>query len=900
MASETTITIVHVSFDHHHSGIGVATSRPSISWRFGGTTVGWTQESCDIEVCLRQQASYPAADAIQIFTLDTTDSVNVPWPARELSSGEQATVRVRSRGQRIETTWSEPFRVEAGLLKATDWTCDLIETPFLVETTETHPPTLFRRSFVLKQVPCKIRLYITSHGIHEAEINGIKVSDQVLAPGWTAYDHELQYQVHDVGQLLRQGTENVIGIHVAEGWYCGRLGFGGGRHNIWGSRLGVIAQLVLTFQEEITQTIGSDSDWTCHRSPIETASLYDGETYDMAKEQVGWSSGGFNDEGWSAVKVCRYDPERLTCSDGPPIRPTQSLPAIQITHSINGNAIFDFGQNLVGWVRFRVPKGPAGHKITLIHAETLENGECVTRTLRHAKATDVVVLGQSSSPEVVYWNPRFTFHGFRYVEVIDWPEAELQLDDFSAVVIHSDMQRTGYLTCSDPLISRLHENVVWSMRGNFVGIPTDCPQRDERLGYTGDIQIFSPTACFLYDCYSTLRSWLRNLAAEQKEGANGSPPIFSPKAMSVPNFPLAIWGDATILVPWDLYWAYGDVEILSTQYETMIGWIDQGIPRAANGLWGQVRVQLGDWLDPMAPPDRPHLGITDSQLLANAYLIRITDVMSEVCTILGHASKASAYSKHAVELRAAFASEYITQTGRLVSDSQTAYALAIQFDLFPTPAQRNHAVERLQHLILHRSRCKIATGFAGTPAIGHALSKVGKDQLFYMMLTNTKPPSWLYPVTMGATTIWERWDSVLPDGTIHPSEMTSLNHYAFGAVADWLHAYVGGLKPLLPGWKKFRIAPKPGGGITWASASFECPYGEIVVDWKLEDGSLVVDVNVPHNTTAEVQLGTKECEVVGSGFHTFRAAYVEPEKLSLPPPLPFTTEDDDPKLVTKD
>ncbi|KAF5584442.1 hypothetical protein FPCIR_8671 [Fusarium pseudocircinatum] len=899
MASETLITIVHVSFDHHHSGLGIATSRPSISWKFGGATPNWTQEACDIEVRMVGQASNPAASDIRIFSRNSADSINVPWPARELSSGEGATVRVRSRGQGVETAWSEQFRVEAGLLKPTDWTCSLIETPFPVEPTETEPPTLFRRPFVLNELPHEARLYITAHGVYEAEINGIKVSDHVFAPGWTAYDHELQYQVYDVGHLLRQGTENVIGIHVAEGWYCGRLGFGGGQHNIWGSRLGVIAQLVLSFRDGTTQTIKTDSDWICHRSPVESASLYDGEIYNMAKQQAGWSSDGFDDAGWSKAKVCELNPKRLTCSDGPPIRPTQSLPAIRIIQSRNGNAILDFGQNLVGWVRFRVPWGPAGHKIRLVHAETLENSECVTRTLRHAKATDVVVLGQFSSPEAVYWNPRFTFHGFRYVQVIGWPEAELQLDDFSAVVIHSDMQRTGRLSCSDPLISRLHENVVWSMRGNFLGIPTDCPQRDERLGYTGDIQIFSPTACFIYDCYGTLRSWLRNLAAEQRRGSNGSPPIFSPKAMPVPNFPLAIWGDATVLVPWNLYWTYGDVDVLSAQYESMIDWIDRGIPRATNGLWGQVRVQLGDWLDPLAPADRPHLGTTDAQLVANAYLIRITDVMSEICAILGHSRKGAAYSKDAVELRAAFASEYITPTGRLVSDSQTAYALAIQLDLFPTPAQRDHAVERLQYLILHRSRCKISTGFAGTPAIGHALSKVGKDQLFYMMLTNTRPPSWLYPVTMGATTIWERWDSVLPDGTIHPSEMTSLNHYALGAVADWLHAYVGGLKPLLPGWKKFRIAPKPGGGITWATASFECPYGEIVVDWRLDAGNLVVEVNVPHNTTAEVQLGTTECQVVGSGFHTFQAAYIEAAKLSLPPPLPFTTEDDDPKLVTK-
>lgn len=895
------VYISNVYFEHHVAGLGIGESKPRLSWKFSGTAMDWIQDNYEIEIRRRDRDSPFGYQTTHLYRVQSTESSNVPWPAEELASREQATVRVRSSGRGILTPWSSPHIVEAGLLRPEDWRCALIEAPHNIDSTKPHPPMLFRRCFFVKQSVRRARLYITAHGVYEVEMNGVRVPGATLSPGWTDYHHEIQYQTYDVLDLIQHDTDNVLGVHVAEGWYCGRLGFGGGHHNIWGSRLGVIAQLELSCDGGI-ESVGSDSMWVCDFSPILSASLYDGEIYDMAREKHGWSSKGFDDGGWRQVKVCEHDPRLLRAPDGPPIRETQTLPVTQMMTSPKGKLILDFGQNLVGVVRLKIPRGPPGHQVTLVHTEVLENGECATRPLRTAKATDSLVLPKTWSLDIggkqEFWQPKFTFHGFRYVEVINWPESLPNAADFSAIVIHTDMIKTGSFECSNSLVNRLHENIIWSMRGNFVGIPTDCPQRDERLGYTGDVQSFAPTACFLYDCYGILKSWLRNLAVEQRAGGNGSPPIFSPKAMPLPNIPIAIWGDATILVPWDLYWASGDVSILSSQFDSMRDWIDRGIPRDAKGLWGESRAQLGDWLDPGAPADRPHHGSTDSQLVANAFLIRVTDVMSQVCRILGHEDMELSYKAQAKSLRNAFSVEYITASGRLVSDSQTAIALAIQFDLFPTSAQREHAAQRLEHLILCRSRFKVATGFAGTPIIGHALSRVGKDQLFYRMLMNTKSPSWLYPVTMGATTIWERWDSMLADGAINPGEMTSFNHYALGSVANWIHRRIGGLEATEPGWKRFRVAPVPGGRLGHVSVTFDSPYGLVRSSWKVQEDLLVLDVQVPPNTVADVLLAPNVCETVGSGAHRFRVGYSEPQRPLLPAPSPFAPEDDAPDSLT--
>ncbi|KAI5465091.1 bacterial alpha-L-rhamnosidase [Mariannaea sp. PMI_226] len=488
----------------------------------------------------------------------------------------------------------------------------------------------------------------------------------------------------------------------------------------------------------------------------------------------------------------------------------------------------------------------------------MEDGELGVRPLRMAKATDTII--GASDKVLENWTPRFTFHGFRYVQVDGWPAGGPSVNDVQALVIHTDMKRRGFFECSNPHANQLHSNVVWSMRGNFVSVPTDCPQRDERLGWTGDLQAFCPTATFIYDALGMLGNWLQDVSAEQLQPEfAGVVPLVVPEAM--PNgwprdiHSQAVWGDVAILAPSTLYQHSADTGLLQLQFSSMKAWLDQGVDRVSDGLWNPDRFQLADWLDPNAPLDDPAKASTDSILVANAYLIHVTETFARLCTALQKNDLSNEYAAAANELRIQFQNRYITPDCNLVSLSQTGIALAVQFGLYPSsPGPRALAAATLDSLV-RKARFNISTGFAGTPVIAHALTTIGRPQLAYRMLLETKCPSWLYPVVhMGATTIWERWDSMLPDGRINPGEMTSFNHYALGAVADWLHTSVGGIAPLEPGWRVVRVRPVPGGNIKSAKVRFEGPYGLVACEWSLEGQRFRMKLTVPPSCEAVVTL----------------------------------------------
>jgi len=878
--------ISNLRVEHHAEPLGIGEPNPRLSWSFEGLEPNWQQQACEIEV------QRPASSQVDVFTNPTSQSLYVPWPATALASREIAIVRVRAVSTAREyTDWSMPLTVEVGLLQPEDWACSLIQGPGQSSNTSPHIPVLFRRTFELHKSPQKARLYISAQGVYESFINGCKIGDHVLAPGWTSYDHQLTYQTFDILPQLKPGT-NVIGAEVAEGWFCGRLGFGGGERNIWGSTLGLIAQICITYDDSTEDILGTDQAWKYSYGPLLRAEIYDGEVFDTRAMLAGWNTSEFQDRDWQSVKIGVLDYGILRAPDGPPMRRIQEIAAKNGWESPSKKFIIDFGQNLVGWVRCKL-HGPSGLKIDLIHAEVLENGECATKPLRQAKCTDTVIL----NGQPVIYEPRFTFHGFRYLQVDGWPANSKSPDiqDFKAVVVHTDMVRTGWFECSDSVLNRLHENVIWSMRGNFLSVPTDCPQRDERLGWTGDLQAFAPTACFLYNPYGMLRTWLRGLTKEQQADPSKVPPLVSPNTLKGPPHPAAVWGDSVVSIPWDLFRGSGDRALVADHYSAMTDWIQKGIRRDdAGGLWDPGHPQLGDWLEPTAPPDDPGNGPTDEVLVANAFLIRMTDLMAQISLILGREKQSHEYSSEAAALRQEFARNYITDQGRVVSDTQTALALSIQFSLFPNSAQEQKAASRLVHLIKAKTRFKIGTGFAGTPILGHALTKVGQTQLFYRMLFHKKCPSWLYPVTMGATTVWERWDSMRPDGTVNPSNMTSFNHYAFGAIANWMHSNIAGLQPAEPGWKKICIRPIPGGSLTSCHARFLSPYGLAEVKWKLLDGQkLYVEASVPGNTTAEITLPGESPRDVESGVHKYTVDYEPPIWPPLPIYPPFMPHDDD-------
>ncbi|GAA1768966.1 glycoside hydrolase family 78 protein [Pseudarthrobacter sulfonivorans] len=740
---------------------------------------------------------------------------------------------------------------------------------------------LLRKEFQLDEghgAVANATLRATAFGVYEALINGVPVGEDVLSPGWSSYEWRLRYRSYDVTSLVQPTT--VLGVSLGNGWYRGRLAWHG-MSNLYGDELGFFGQLDIEFEDGHVQTVASDASWQSGPSATTFNDLYDGQTIDARRNQPGWAVPGFGagtTAAWAGVHALEFDAGRLAEPVGPPVVRTAVVKPQEIFTSPAGKTLVDFGQNLVGWLRFTV-QGEAGHAITVRHAEVLEDGELGVRPLRSAKATDTFILSGGED----FFEPTKTFHGFRYAEVSGWP-GTFTADSLEAVVVHSELERTGTFECSNDLVNQLHRNIVWGLRGNFLDLPTDCPQRDERLGWTGDIAVFAPTAAFLYNVKGFLQDWLLDLAAEQK-AADGLVPITVPDALKYcpqpPEFPApessALWSEASVWVPWALWEAYGDDTVLKNQYESMTTHTRrvEGL-LSSTGLW-DTGFQFGDWLDPDADPDKPWDAKADTGVVATTCLFRTASITAQTARLLGHQDDAEYFGQLAARVRASFLEHYVAADGTIHSDCTTVYALAISFGILPGAEQVDFAGERLAELV-RRNDYRVSTGFAGTPFITGALTDTGHSEDAYRLLLEQGCPSWLYPVTMGATTIWERWDSMLPDGTINAGEMTSFNHYALGAVADWLHKGVGGISPLAPGYSKVRIAPVPGEGIEWAKTSLKTPHGTVRVEWKLDDGALHLEATVPGGVEADVVLPGGETRSIGGGTHSFTA----PAALAIP------------------
>ncbi len=748
---------------------------------------------------------------------------------------------------------------------------------------ETAP--LFRSEFSLDEGHGEVtaaRLQLTSLGVCEAWINGRPVAADVLTPGWSSYEWRLRYRDLDVTELIEPTT--VLGVAVGNGWYRGRLGWEGGRA-YYGDEIAAWASLEITFADGHRQLVGTGVDgWRSGASDTVADDLYDGQTIDSRRRDDRWLSPGFDDAGWHGVHEVDFDHSRLTPYLGPPVTRQETVAPQRIWRSPSGRTLIDFGQNLVGWIRLTA-SGEAGEEVVVRYAEVLEDGELGVRPLRTAEATDRFVLSGGQDT----FEPTFTFHGFRYAEITG-----LELVDrerLVAVVIGSDLRRIGRFACSDELLNQLHDNVVWGMRGNFVDVPTDCPQRDERLGWTGDIAAFSTSAVFLYDVEDFLRDWLHDLAAEQRHH-DGMVPFVVPDVLKYLQTPeefspvdsTAIWSDAAVWVPWAMWRAYGDPTVLSEQFESMLahGRRVRGL-LSAQGLW-DTSFQFGDWLDPQAPPEDAARAKADPGVVATACAYRTAVLIAETARVLSRPEEEAEFAAQAGDLRAAFNAHYVAQNGRtgfVLSDCATVYALAIVFGLLDQ-ADRAAAGERLAELAAENG-FRVSTGFAGTPFVCEALSQTDHLDEAYRLLLERECPSWLYPVLMGATTVWERWDSMLPDGSINPGSMTSFNHYALGAVADWMHRVVGGLAPLEPGYTTILVAPRPGGELSWAETSLDTPHGRAAVRWELADGRLVVDLTVPGGATAVLRLPGTEDETLDSGTHHREAAAPAPAPAELTP-----------------
>jgi alpha-L-rhamnosidase len=820
--------------------IGLGTATPRFSWRLT-TTAG---ERDVLQYAWQLQAGAPNGENWDTGRIDGRDQ-HVVYAGPPLASRARGWWRVRAWTTAGETRWSERASFELGLLDPRDWAAKMIGARGAT------PVVALAKSFDAPAYVAAARLYVTAHGAFVATLNGAPVSDDVLAPGWTSYHRRLVYRTYDVTPLLRDGA-NDLEAFVAPGWFSGRFGLRSQR-GFYGDHVGLLAQLELTTVGGERMVIPTDESWQASSTGYLQAEIYDGETYD-ARVETGAPA---------PVHVDDLDRSILVAPPVPPVRRTQTIAPVS-RKTIDGALQVDFGQNLVGWMRLRVRGARSGAEIVMRHAEVLgPDGRLFTEPLRTAKATDTYI---ARGDVVESYEPQFTFHGFRYAEITG---ADPDMVDVEAVVVHSDLERTGSFECSDPLINRLHENVVWSWRGNSVSVPTDCPQRDERLGWTGDAQVFSPVASFLVDGETFWENWLADVAADQRDDGC-VPPV-------VPTMDLQIgdgacgWGDAAVVVPISTYEAFGDPTVLQRALPSMVAWVDYVHSRLDDDNRWVQDFQFGDWLDPDAPTDQPWRAKARYDLVATAYAARATDLLVRAAAVLGEDGLVGRYAKRAETIRASWLRNYADRA----LTTQTGCALAIEFGLVP-----DDDVARFGDALVELVRdadTHLATGFLGTPLLLPALTASGHLDVAYEVLQQRTPPSWLHQVLAGATTIWERWDALREDGSVPlealggtGSSMVSFNHYAYGAVAHWLHTTVAGLRPGAPGYRHVTVAPKPGGGIRSARAGLTTRYGPTAVAWRIDDHGFVMDVTIPPGATATVVLPDATSYEVGSGAGSYR------------------------------
>ena len=844
-------------------------AKPRLSWRLAAQRSGVQQLGYEIEVAANSAFTEPVARS---GFVQQRAPFLARWPGTPLASRERRWWRVRVRTDAGWTRWSEPHVVEATLLHRADWVARPISPESNRGRSNGGPTPLLRREFTLTHECRRARLYVSALGLHDVQINATPVSADLLEPGWTAYRGRHLFATYDVTALLRVGR-NAISSALGEGWWRGALTWMN-RRACYGDTTALLAQLEIETADGEHMVIASDESWRGGYGGLRLAELYDGIDFDQRLEPHGWRSPEFDDSDW----------ERVVALDLTAVLEQRTMPGVgvirvcsqsKVTRAADGCISVDAGQNVAGYLRLSVC-GASGAHVTVRHAEVLDDsGRLHTAPLRNARATDNYIL---AGREPVVLEPRFTFHGFRYAEIE--VAAGVEVESVDVIVVGSALAYGGTFECSNAALNQLFHNTVWSQRGNFLALPTDCPQRDERLGWTGDIQVFAETACLHADCRTFLASWLKDLAIEQR--GDGCVPSTVPNVIGGHEFEYGGvgWGDAATLVPWAVYLASGDSDVLARQYDSMRSWVDYGASRRnADGIW-TGDLQLGDWLDPGAPPDRPHLATTDSNFIATAYLAHSAGVVAQSAELLGRREDADHYRALSRDVAAAAWRRWQTTATK----TQTGCAVAIMFGV--APDSQHAAIGASLADLVERNQGRIATGFLGTPLVLPALTRTGQLHAAYRLLLNRECPGWLYQVDRGATTMWERWDAVLADGSLHKGEMhvgegasmISFNHYAYGSVAAWLYHTVAGIAShsAQPGFSHVLFAPKPGGDLSYASASLSTPYGHTSIAWTLSGRELRVTIELPAGATGEFsvppeyRITSGESSVaLASGTHRF-------------------------------
>jgi alpha-L-rhamnosidase len=728
-----------------------------------------------------------------------------------------------------------------------------------VNETSHGPAPYLRKTFILSKPVRRARLYATALGLYECHLNGWRVGDQQLAPGDADYDKRLYYQTYDVTALLRHG-DNVLGAILGDGWYCGHMGLVG--HNVYGDRPALCCQLVIDFADGSSRTIITDDSWQGREGPIRLNDLLDGEEYDARQEMTGWDTTPFADAGWHKVDE-REEQRLLQAQVGPPVRVISELKTRTVSEPTKGAFVFDLGQNMVGWVRLRV-QGPAGTKVTLRFAEMLNpDGTVYTANLRGARCIDTYTLKGGDAES---WEPRFTFHGFRYVELTGYPGTPT-CAAITGRVVSSDTPTTGVLTCADPMLTQLQSNIRWGQRGNYLSIPTDCPQRDERLGWMGDAQVFIRTAAFNCDIAGFFTKWLLDVDdAQTPEGAFAD---ISPHVTDGDG--TAAWADAGVICPWTVYCAYGDRRILEQHYPAMARYVNYCQAQSNACIREGGGSNYGDWLSTEGTP---------IAVLSTAYFAYSTELTAQAARVLGKEKDAQHYAALYADIVRAFNKRFVREDARIDGNSQTCYLLALRFNLLPEEkraAAADHLIERIKARDWH-----LSTGFVGVSYLLPVLTQTGHADIAYRLLRTDTYPSWLFSVKHGATTIWERWDGWTPERGFQSAGMNSFNHYSLGSCGQWMYESMGGIAwdPAQPGYKHIIIHPEINTDIKSARAEYASQYGKIVSGWTVKDKRVTLQVTIPPNTTATVYLpATDQAAVKESGRPISSAAGVTFERV---------------------
>ncbi len=862
--SQRLLPPTHLTCESLVDPLGLDRPTPRLSWWVNDQRHDAMQHAYQIHVASDAALLGDQPDLWDSGKVDSDQSHFVHYAGPTLTSRQRCYWSVRTwDGDGQVSDWAESAVFEMGLLDPNDWQAQWIGSETCGDEKTFPPAPMLRKAFELSTTPKQARLYITALGLYDCTINGQAVTNDLLRPGWTDYDKRLIYQVYDVTALLAQG-DNVIGSMLGDGWYAGRVGWIKTRQT-YGQKPQLLAQLEITDCDGKQTIINSDGTWKTADGPIRSNDLLMGEDYDANFEQSAWDTAAFDDAAWADVKLMDAPTIPLVAVRGPAVRQTEQLfPVADPTEIEKGTYVFDLGQNMVGWCHIRLT-GKPGQKITFRYAEILKpDGTMYVENLRSARATDTFTFGKDG---VCDWQPRFTFHGFRYVEISGLDQAPSR-DAITGIVIHSDTPKTGEFTCSNELVNQLQRNITWGQRGNFLEVPTDCPQRDERLGWTGDAQVFIRTAAFNMDVAGFFNKWFDDMVDAQTD--KGTIPAVIPnrcvtfrEERESPGFDGGpAWADAAVICPWTMYLCYGDTDLIVERYDMLKSFVDAMHDRSHELIRCDPRYTketcFGDWLN--------HNAVTSNDLIGTAFMAYCTKLFAKMAKAIGKCDDAKHYAQMSEQIRQAFCHHFVTPAGRLANQTQTAYLLALHFDLLPED-QRQFAADRLAADFKHRGT-HLSTGFVGSPYINLVLTRFGYLDLAYELLNQDTFPSWLYPVTQGATTIWERWDSWHHERGFQDVGMNSFNHYAYGAIGAWLYQTVAGIEidPDNPGYKHILIAPQPGGGLTHAKGKIDSVYGEIVSSWQIDDaGVFTLNVTIPANTTATVTLPDGQTHEVGSG-----------------------------------